>query len=285
MKDQAENLRLKLQQANNSAKVIAVISGKGGVGKSNFSLNFSLSLASENKRVLLFDMDIGMGNIDILLGANTNHTIIDIFNNELSIHDIINKESANFSYISGGTAFSNLFTLSEDKFEYLLNQLQLIIQDYDYILFDMGAGISEENLNILMAVDDIFVITTPEPTAMMDAYAVMKHICLKRFQAEFLVVINRINSEKEGKVTYQRLYNTMSQFLKKEIKYLGMIQEDKNISKAVSAQTPLIKYNSNSKASIAIEKITNQYMNSAKVNHAQQSSTFISKLKKFFLER
>lgn len=287
MRDQAENLRLRLQRINKEAKVIAVISGKGGVGKSNFSLNFSLTLAEQNNRVLLFDMDIGMGNIDILLGANSKYTIIDIFNNDNTIHDIINEEMGNFSYISAGTAFSNVFKLSEERVNYFLHQIQLITQNYDYIIFDMGAGITEENLNILMAVDEIFVITTPEPTAIMDAYAVMKHVCIKKFQADFSVVINRITSEKEGQMTFQRLYQTMSQFLKKEIRLLGMLPEDKNVLKAVRAQVPFIKFNANAKASNAMNKIATQYINQGILNKQEEkpSSTFISKLRKFFLER
>lgn len=285
MRDQAENLRLRLQRVNQEAKVIAVISGKGGVGKSNFSLNFSLTLAKLNKRVLLFDLDIGMGNIDILLGATSGNTIIDIFNNHHTIHDIINEETGNFSYISAGTAFSNVFKLNEDKVNYFLSQIQLIMQNYDYIIFDMGAGMTQENVNLLLSVDDIFVITTPEPTAIMDAYAAMKQVCMRRSQSDFFVMVNRIISSKEGQMTFERLYHTMSQFLKKEISLLGMLPEDKNVLKAVRAQVPFVRYNAKAKASTAICDIANRYVMKNGSYVQQSSSPFIAKLKRFFLER
>lgn len=285
MRDQAEGLRLRLQRLSSEAKTLAVVSGKGGVGKSNFSLNFALHLAKENKRVLLFDMDIGMGNIDILLGTTSKYTIIDIFNSDFSINDIINVVTENFCYISGGTAFTNFFKFDHDKINYLLNQIQLIMPNFDYFIFDMGAGLTEENLRFLLSVDDIIVITTPEPTAIMDSYAAMKHICLNRFQVNLSIIVNRITSSKEGNVTYQRLSNAMSQFLKKDVTLLGLIPEDKDITKAVSLQTPITYFNEHSKGSTAIKRIVNRYIAKIDMNQDQKSSTFISKLRKLFLER
>src|ERR1700730_163503 len=148
MKDQAQNLRLRLDKlkTRKQTKAISVISGKGGVGKSNFSLNFSISLSQKGKTVLLFDMDIGMGNIDILMGNTTSKNIVHFFEEGLSIQDVITKGPADISYIAGGTGLSKIFQLDNEMVDHFFIEFEKILEDYDYIVFDMGAGISEDSV-------------------------------------------------------------------------------------------------------------------------------------------
>src|SRR5690625_1210755 len=140
--DQASKLRqtMRSRRANRQAKTIAVVSGKGGVGKSNFTLNFALKLIEQKKSVLIIDLDIGMGNIDILLGLQSKHSIVQMYENNLPIHDIIEVGPNSISYIAGGSGLSKLFDLDEVKLNYFLNQFNKISTEYDYIFFDMGAG-------------------------------------------------------------------------------------------------------------------------------------------------
>ncbi|MDF0725168.1 MinD/ParA family protein [Cytobacillus sp. S13-E01] len=288
MRDQAEILRIKLQKLNNttnSTKTIAVISGKGGVGKSNVSINFSLSLLKQGKKVLLFDMDIGMGNVDILLGLSSKHTIVDMLNEDISIHDVVKRGPAGLSYIAGGTGLSTIFSLDHEKTKTFIEQLQLVLPEYDYLLFDMGAGITKESLELLMAVDDIFVITTPEPTAITDAYSAMKYIYSLDKSIPYYLIVNRVHSENEGKQTLQRLYNVVSQFLHKETVQLGILPDDRTVLKAVSHQTPYILYAPRSNISKAMVELTNRYLANQQIGENKRSSpTFISKLRNF-LER
>ncbi|MBA2870823.1 flagellar biosynthesis protein FlhG [Anoxybacillus calidus] len=267
-------------------KAIAVISGKGGVGKSNFSLNFSLMLLKRGFNVLLFDMDIGMGNIDILLGQSSHVSIIDMFNNGLSIRDLIKKGPENLSFIAGGTGLTKVFTMDQQKLDYFIDQLQSVSQEYDYMIFDMGAGISEDRLQLLMAVHEIFVITTPEPTSITDAYAAMKYIHMLEKNIPFYLVVNRAQTDKEGRETLIRLTNAMKQFLGKEIIKLGMLPEDRAVSKAVARQMPFLLLDPATKVSRAIVEITDRYLSkNTDAEITTHSFNFFTKLRRFLLER
>ncbi|MCL6586011.1 MinD/ParA family protein [Anoxybacillus sp. J5B_2022] len=289
MRDQAESLRLRLSRMNKGAetKAIAVISGKGGVGKSNFSLNFALSLSNRGFHVLLFDMDIGMGNIDILLGQSSQTTIIDLFQRRISIQELIRKGPGNLSFISGGTGLAKLFAMDNEKVDYFLEQLQSVSTQYDYFIFDMGAGMSEDRLRLLMAVHEIFVITTPEPTAIMDAYAAMKYIHLQEKKVPFYVIVNRAQTDQEGRDTLQRLKNAMKQFLGKDVTKLGILPEDRTVSKAVTSQTPFLLFDPATKISRAMNELVERYLANRTFDEATASrpANFFARLRQFLLER
>lgn len=288
MRDQAESLRLRLlkMQGKKEAKVMAIVSGKGGVGKSNFSLNFAINLCKKGHSVLLFDMDIGMGNIDILLGQSSKVSFIDIFEPDMSFQDIIKHGPEGLSYISGGTGLTNLFKLDPEKLEYLLNLLERLSLQYDYILFDMGAGITEDTLQFLLSVHEIFVITTPEPTSMTDAYSMMKFICSRESNADFYLVVNRAQSTEDGRSTLKRLSQVMKQFLQKDIDLLGYLPDDRVVNKAVSRQIPFSIFEPKSKISIALTELTDRYINGLPNDtENKKSNSFIKRLRTYFSER
>jgi flagellar biosynthesis protein FlhG len=284
MRDQAESLRIKLQQ--NKASItkttsIAVISGKGGVGKSNLSLNFALSLRKLGKSVLLFDMDIGMGNIDILMGLSSKYSVVDMLNEHLSINEVIKEGPNGLAYIAGGSGLSSIFTMEYEKIDRFFDQLQLVLPQYEYVIFDMGAGMTNESLQFLIAMDEIFIVTTPEPTSITDAYAAMKYIYSYNKAIPYYLVVNRAQSENEGKQTLQRLSNVVSKFLNKECIQLGILPDDKTVSKAVSNQTPYLIYSPKSTISKAIEVLTNRYITNSTFNETTDSGhSFITKLKR-----
>ncbi|WP_102346927.1 MinD/ParA family protein [Bacillus sp. Marseille-P3661] len=289
MMDQAEKLRRKIEQLKNGShpsKAIAVVSGKGGVGKSNFSLNFALGLSKAGSNVLLFDMDIGMGNIDILMGVTPTHNIVNVFENGMPLKDIIEKGPQNLSYIAAGTGLSTLFTLNDSKLDTFLNQFEDLLTEYNYIIFDMGAGISKESLNFIMAVHDIFVITTPEPTSITDAYAMMKYIHLKASELPFYILVNKAFSEKQALSTFNRLSKTMKHFLDKDIALLGDLPDNNIVRKAVSQQVPFSIYAPDSNVSRSMDKIVTRYLkNNLNQNGITSSYSFIARLKQYLLER
>ncbi|MBD8068281.1 MinD/ParA family protein [Bacillus sp. PS06] len=288
MSDQAENLRNQFKNKGpKRTKTIAVISGKGGVGKSNFSLNFSLALSESGKKVLLFDMDIGMGNIDILMGVSSSYSFVDMFEKQLSLREIIKHVPDQLSYISGGTGLSGLFKLDQQKFDFFVNQLNGILPEYDCLIFDMGAGISEENLQFLLTVDEIFIITTPEPTAITDAYSAMKHICAYTKDIPFYLIVNKAHSEKEGIATIERIDHAVRHFLLKDTIKLGSLPEDKNVSKAVKSQVPFLFYSPKSNISKSMREIVKNYRLStlSQEEKNKEHTPFIFKLRQLISKR
>lgn len=285
MKDQAEILRAKIELLQNKAKTktIAVVSGKGGVGKSNFSLNFAIGLSNAGSRVLLFDMDIGMGNIDILMGVTPNYTIVDMYENDIKLKDIIEKGTNNLSYIAAGTGLSQIFKLDYNKFELFISQLEEIIEEFEYIIFDMGAGITEESMQFILSVNELFVIATPEPTSITDAYAVMKYIHLKESNMPFYLIVNKTYSEKQALSTSNRLCHAVKQFLDRDVIHLGDLPDDRVVSTAVNHQMPFLLYAPKSDVSRSLLKIVERYTNDNFDGMKSTSSySFISKLRRYF---
>ncbi|GAA4059961.1 MinD/ParA family protein [Amphibacillus indicireducens] len=285
--DQAASLRQKMKEKNGKkqAKTIAVVSGKGGVGKSNFTINFALKLIEKKKSVLIIDLDIGMGNVDILLGLQARYSIVQMYENDLSIHDIIEVGSNAISYISAGSGLSTVFNMDEEKLNYFLDQYHQISTEYDYIFFDMGAGATNESLAYILAADECILVTTPEPTSMMDGYAMIKHIHNKNDQLPFYLLINRADSVKEGKQVIKRLQKVTNYFLGKQITPLGVLPDDKKVSKAVISQVPFTLYDPLAQVSRAIDQIVTQYLTDSIDLDKKAPSSFITKLKKFIKER
>lgn len=286
MKDQAEILRKKLMRKHglkSKAKAIAVVSGKGGVGKSNFSLNFSISLSKRGFSVLLFDMDVGMGNLDILMGRASEKTIVNYLTGDSKLTDIILEGPEGVNYIGGGTGLNQLVNL--EKMGSLSDELDSLFDEYDYLIFDMGAGINEASLKFLLSVHEIFVITTPEPTSLMDAYAMMKYLHLFDNKIPFQLVANRTHSYKEGSATLKRLSNVVKKFLDLEPYSLGILPDDHSVQQAVNRQIPFITYNPKSKASLALEELVNGYIEEGRKVPVHPSHSFVSRLKKFLFER
>lgn len=268
-------------------KTIAVVSGKGGVGKSNFTLNFALSLAGQGKAVLIVDLDIGMGNIDILLGLQANTTIVEMFDKQLPIHDIIEHGPHSINYIAAGSGLSDLFSLDEAKFNYFIDQFETVSSEYDYVFFDMGAGATDESLLFILAADECIVVTTPEPTAMMDAYGMMKHIHQRNASLPFYLLVNRVENAKEGQQIIQRLQKVSERFLAKTLHVLGMIPFDKKVSRAVIKQIPFSMFDTRSPATRAINQIAMKYVSNQtdKNDNDKSPSSFITKLKRLLKER
>lgn len=272
MNDQAQSLRKlvsirersrTLDQQNDQgsrlAKFITVTSGKGGVGKSNFSLNFALSLQSLGKKVLIFDADIGMANIDVLMGTSSKYNLHHLLQREKSIQEVVAKGPNGLSYISGGSGMANLISLSEHDIQYFTSQIELLASQMDYIIFDTGAGLSKENIQFITSADECIVVTTPEPTAITDAYALIKVIHGIDQDVTFQLVVNRVDDEKEALFTANKIKLAAQKFLDVTIPMLGYISDDYHVVQAVKKQIPFLMAFPNCVASKDIQRLAKRY--------------------------
>jgi flagellar biosynthesis protein FlhG len=285
MIDQAESLRKKLLSSpGDSARVVSVVSGKGGVGKTNITVNLALSLIKLGKRVLILDLDVGMGNVDLILGRRADHHIMDLLENQLSVWEIIEEGSNGLHTIAGGRNFGSLALITDEMLDHFIKQLEELEQFYDFIFLDMGAGATETALKFILSSHEILVVATPEITSMTDAYSMMKFIYLKDSSLPYYLAINRVESEKEGYETYHKLSNVCSQFLKKELVFLGTIPLDQTVLESVKKQVPFTLNKPGSHASMAVNELARTYAGISREKPASYKS-FITRLKSFFKER
>ncbi|MFB4162685.1 MinD/ParA family protein [Alteribacillus sp. JSM 102045] len=285
MYDQAQHLRRVMEHKNEgtarNTKVISVISGKGGVGKSNISLSFSLSLAELEKKVLLFDLDIGMANIDILMGMSPSSHIVDVIEQDRTIWDIMEEGPGGIQLVAGGSGLTNIFEMTAAKQERFSQQMSLLDGYFDYIIFDMGAGASDDSLNFILSSNETIIITTPEPTSITDAYAMVKYIYSKEPSLPGSILVNRTESKKEGQQTAENLKRAAMRFLGKELAVLGSVPYDKQVLKAVKKQTPFsLKYPA-SPASQAIKTCAKAYLGKNNVDEKPAYRHFLNQIKGF----
>jgi flagellar biosynthesis protein FlhG len=267
MNDQAQELR---QMVNNviasqdpnrkQTKVITVTSGKGGVGKSNFTLNFALILQSYGYKVLIFDADIGFANIDVLMGMTPQYNLHHMLKREKTIWEIINVGHNNLQFIGGGSGFQDLIRLSESEVEYFVSQVNQLNGHVDFIIFDTGAGLSKETLRFIIAANETIVLTTPEPTSVMDAYSIIKMVRAMNYKIKFQLVVNRVADAKEGKQTADKISMVCQRFLNIELPVLGYVLDDHNVTKAVKKQVPFSLAFPNSEATRGVSSIVQRFV-------------------------
>lgn len=243
MLDQAQRLR---QMAINketpvkvSPKIITVTSGKGGVGKSNFVVNLAITLQKMGNKVLIFDADVGMGNDDVLMGFLPKYNVFDIILNGKDIDDVVVTGPFGVKLLPGGSGISRVNEISNYQRTRFLDKLSKL-EDIDYILMDTGAGINRSVLGFIACCEELIVLTTPEPTSLMDAYSLLKAVAHFKIKTEAKVVINRTIEKNEGQETFNKFQNAVKNFLKMDTFYLGNIAEDKKLVQAVRNQEPFV---------------------------------------------
>ncbi|MDF2648187.1 MAG: MinD/ParA family protein [Paenibacillus sp.] len=286
MKDQAEGLRNLVQIQNDkgtkATRIITVTSGKGGVGKSNFTLNFALTLQSQGYKVLVFDADIGLANIDVLMGISSKYNLYHLLKKEKTIWEIIQKGYNDLDFIAGGSGFNDLLRLTDEELNYFAEQVMQLNGYVDFIIFDTGAGLSKETLKFILAAEEAFVVTTPEPTSITDAYAIIKMVNSMGHDVSFKLVINRVTDAKEGKHTADKISLVAKQFLDIQIPTLGFVDDDAAVSKAVKKQIPFTVAFPNSAASRSLQLLVDNYINGYQVVDSPTSGVkgFLNKMMK-----
>ena len=283
MRDQAETLRLKMLKAQGKlSRSIAIVSGKGGVGKSNFTTNFAYGLLARGEKVVIVDMDIGMGNIHILLGMASRYSLKDYLAGTQEIEDVINYAPEGLNFISGGSGLDTVMEWSESMFERLISAFEFLQKEYDFVLFDMGAGATQSAIELIVAVDEVIVISTTEPTSITDAYSMMKFICLKDPDKKFHIISNRIPRNEDGTATASRLQFAMKKFLQKETTILGFLPEDPAVHKAVLAQKPYLLLYPSAPISKRMSALVDLFVQGEQDNDGTRGIGFLGKLRNVF---
>ncbi len=254
MRDQAEKLRVLARNLKNQVeceikgtqkktRIITVTSGKGGVGKTNFTINFALALMSYGQRVLILDADLGLANIDVVLGINPKYTLYNVLKGEKNIQDIILPGPQGLQIIAGGSGMQELANLRRWQVEQFIAKLEELEGIADILIIDTAAGLSRNVMSFVLAADEVIVITTPEPTAITDAYGLVKAMTSKRKHGVVHLVVNKVEDAQEADITASKLKIVAEKFLKLNIGHLGFILDDPSVSKAVKSQEPfLLKY-------------------------------------------
>lgn len=267
--DQAEMLRnavkLKNQMNKPNARVITVTSGKGGVGKSNVAVNLAVQMAKLGKRVLIFDADFGLANVEVMFGAIPKYNLSDVIYHGKGIREVITEGPMGIGFVSGGTGISALNDLTQEQVLYLVKSLSELDQLADVILVDTGAGISNHVLEFVLASPEVMLVITPDPSSWTDAYSLLKAVHVNpKFQSQetkFSVLTNRVASASEGRHVYEKLNSVVQQFLQGEISYAGMIPQDNSLEKAVRQQKPVSIYAPTSKSAKAFEVLASNILN------------------------
>ena len=254
-------------------RVLAVSSGKGGVGKTNIVANLSYALAKRSKKVLVVDADLGLNNIDILLGLASKKHIGHVLSGESNVEDIILQGPEGIHILPAGDGLQELTQLEREKKIVLMDELDRISRDYDFLIFDTGAGISPNVTFFCSAAHETFLVATTEPTSLTDVYALMKILHQNHSQKHFRLIVNSVSSEREAQGVYRNLTAVTDRFLKDiSIEYLGYILHDSNVPKAIRQQKAFLEIYPFSKFSGCVnelaEKISNEKPKSSEGNQS-----------------
>lgn len=259
--DSSQGRAVRIKSTEKTTKVVSITSGKGGVGKSNFALNFALSLSESGQKVVLIDFDIGMANLEVLLGMTPKYHLIDMVKEKKSIWDVLETSMNGLELISGGSGFEEILDLSEREANYLFGELEKLHGYADIVLFDTGAGLSKESQRCHLAADEIILVTTPEPTAITDAYAVIKILHHRNSSLDVRLVVNRVANSSEGMAIAERMRTVTKRFLDKKIDILGFLPNDGLVFKSVLEQRPFYLNYPKSQAAKWMKDLTVIYLN------------------------
>ncbi|ABP66881.1 Cobyrinic acid a,c-diamide synthase [Caldicellulosiruptor saccharolyticus DSM 8903] len=285
MRDQAQGLRNLVKKSNIfdrqsekfndiTSKVITITSGKGGVGKTNLTVNLAIALKKLGINVLIIDADLGLSNVEVLLGTSPKYTVKDVLEGKKEIMSIVEEGPFGVKFISGGSGMVDLANLDEEKLFRLIESAETINKYFDIVLIDTGAGISKNVMEFVMMSDEVIVITTPEPTSITDAYAIIKAIITRNFNHKINILVNRVQNNKEADEIFYRLSGVIKRFLQREVEYIGYIEENGIVSKSVIKQVPFMISYEKSSVSKQVEDIAKKLVQNKDVSEKDMPKGF-----------
>ncbi len=297
MTDQAEKLRqvidnLKLKQSVNrvivpavpvkrNARVITVTSGKGGVGKTNVTINLAIALSEQGQRVIILDADFGLANIDVLFGIVPQYTLLDVIRDRKNIQEVLTEGPRNTKFISGGSGVEDLVKLDRQQIARFVENMAMLDKMADIIIVDTGAGLSENVMSFVTAADEVLLVTTPEPTSITDAYSLIKMVTNRDRTKMIRVIVNRSESSEEANDVLNKLLLVADKFLGIRLEAAGYILHDESVVKAVKQQQPFSLLYPKSQAARNIREISDGLIKKVSMMQMQQNSGvrgFLSRL-------
>lgn len=260
--DQAEQLRNLVKKQNRQehlARVITVTSGKGGVGKSNISLNLAIQFSRLRKKVVILDADFGLANIEVMLGIRPHYNLSDVIFRGRNVSEIITKGPGNIGFVSGGSGIHELANLNGDQLRILVNVMCQLDSIADIIIIDTGAGISDNVMEMILSSAEILLVATPEPASITDAYVLLKTLKTQegynKDSLKIRLLGNRTQSSEEGRELFDKLDSVVGKFLGMEMDYMGAVPYDSFLQKAVMKQRPVSLAFPNAPSSRAIQEL------------------------------
>jgi flagellar biosynthesis protein FlhG len=237
------------------ARIITVTSGKGGVGKSNISLNLAVALRLLDRKVMLVDGDLGLANLHLLAGVKAERTLETLIRMDLPLADIITSGPRGIAMIAGASGIAEMANLPEYKRKHLLNQLEQLELIADYIIIDTSSGVSPAVLDFIRIADDVIVVTTPDITSIADAYGLIKACTRQKISTRFGIFTNQVGNLHQSAVIYQRLSSCVRQFLDLPLNNLGYMYRDRSVERAIRNRRPFILEPERNRASFCIRQL------------------------------
>lgn len=276
-KEEQELVKSPQVKNDHNTRIIAITSGKGGVGKTNFAVNMAIAYAQLGKKVILIDGDLGMANVNVLLNIVPQYNMMHVINKKKTMKEIVMDTEFGIKFIAGANGFSKIANLSVDELDYFANQFASL-GNADIIIIDTGAGIANNVLQFVAAADEVFVVTTPEPTAITDAYGIIKIITTEivDHNVDIKLIVNRVHSADEGKRISERIITIVGQFLGYKVEYLGFVYEDPVVQASVIRQKPFIVVNPTSKPAVCLKHIVGK-IEKTEPEYNEGVSSFIKK--------
>lgn len=269
MPDQAERLRQmtltaavqpRIIKQRKIPRVITVASGKGGVGKTNLVVNLGIALSRLGQRVAVMDADLGLANVDIILGLVPTHSLSDVVRGAKTLEEIMISGPEGMKVIPGGSGLADLANLSPEQRDRLLHSLLALESMADILLIDCGAGLSRTVLSFVSAADELIVITTPEPTAITDAYGIIKVVTKFKIHERVSLVVNQVRDRHEANDIAERFADVSRQFLQADVSFLGEICSDQQVVRAVKQQQPFVTLFPRARATQDVESIAGRLL-------------------------
>jgi flagellar biosynthesis protein FlhG len=290
MEDQAEKLREIMRKKSEGAersrgregrknRIVTISSGKGGVGKTNLSVNMALAYARMGKKVVVMDADLGLANVNIMLGMTPRYNLYHVIKKQKTIREILVDTDYGISIVAGASGFSQIANLSEEERQNFIDGMDTLTAA-DIVIIDTGAGVSSNVLDFIAAADDAVIVTTPEPTAITDAYGIIKIIAteLESLDMGLKLVVNRAKGAADAKKVADRVTSIAGQFLNLKVDYLGFIYEDNSVIQAVLRQKPFMVIDPKCKASQCVQHIVDRLEKTG----VRESGGFGAMMRRFF---
>ncbi len=282
MADQAEKLRKLVGKTKQQCRVIAITSGKGGVGKTSVSVNLALALATRGARVMLIDMDLGLGNVEVLMGLHSFYNLAHVIDGTKRLDDVIIKAPLGLEVVPGSSGLSRIADLVDRDRERLIEALLTLCEQSDFLILDTMAGIGKNTVSFCNSADEVLLVTTPEPSAIIDAYAMLKTIHYQRSDVAIKLIVNMVVNSAQARAVATKLANVAQQYLGRSLIYLGYIVRDVHMNQSVMQSQPLFTTFPNAPATRCIEDISQRLFYQTPIIEPKKKIGFMKRLAQNF---